>query len=62
MMVKTYRAQIALPRAGNQQGLPEHTKHPREAEPSLYLHQDHTHDDYTKLEEKLEGWNGWEVQ
>jgi hypothetical protein len=61
-MVETYRAQIPLLEAGDQQGPLKHTTHPGKAEPSRCPHQDHTHDDHTKLEEKLEGWNEWEVQ
>jgi hypothetical protein len=60
--VETYRAQIPLPESGDQQGPLEHTTRPGEAEPSRCPHQDYTHDDHTKLEEKLEGWNEWEVQ
>jgi hypothetical protein len=47
MTVETYRAQILLSEAGEQQGLLEHTIHPEEAEPSRHPHQDHTHDNHT---------------
>jgi hypothetical protein len=56
MTVKTYRAQIPLPEARDQQGLLKHTTHSGEAEPSRCPHQDHTYD-HTNLEEKLDRWN-----